>query len=93
MFYNQNYNNCCRREDNYGKDCNEDNHYKNNKREGYCVKYIQEVCCCPSYYNENEYDKFDKNDDKHNGLQRDNYGNDNCKKQNRCCFCKRFFGW
>lgn len=79
MFYN-NSNNCY--------------HEQNNKKQGYCVKYVQEICCYPSYYNENDY-----NDDCNKKILdccKDNdfdCNKNNYKKQNRCCCFNNLFRW
>ena len=109
MFYNQNFNRCCHHEDNqYEKDCRYEDkrNEKDNKRQGCCVKYVQEVCCYPSYYNEDSFNKnYDRKDDKKEcGCCQSNWNNCQNKHDNRddkddykqkrcCCFCNRLFHW
>lgn len=101
MNYNTRYNS------DYSVDnCNKDLDFdKTNKKQGCCIRYIQEVCCYPGYYN--EYNKDDKFEDKkcnckHNTNERKSCCNQNhCnndyqsdfRPQNKCCCFNRLFRW
>lgn len=85
------------------------NYYSNNngerKQNGYCVKIIKEICCYPSYYNEDRNDQYNdncNNNHRHeerrcncNNWQNDDkndYDNDCCKqhKRHNCCWFRNF---
>ena len=108
MNYNSRYNSDFYSDSNYNS-FNFDyghNFDKNNKKQGCCIRYIQEICCYPSYYNDDQdYKHEDKCEYSHNDRKcccnQNNWCKENkkeetkdCRPQNKCCCCfNRLFRW